>query len=268
MRLDRTSRDPSRNRGFTLLELLIVIAIIAALATILLTTMGSAKRRTQIAVARSQISALKAALANYKSDMGRYPRLTARPTVVGANGNSPAYEDDCVALYAGLRNKPTVEVGGGQNSPYVDGWKAEYVGYLNGPTDVRTINGMMSVLASEHIAAIDPDDHDKMLTLQFQQTHLPSAGPGANGPLVFLDPWGNPYHYREWLSVRSNVKDSMVTTATNRSPIFDPGDVGPVMTDADDRPHSTESYDIWSSGPNGVNEFGSPESDDVCSWRD
>ena len=35
-----------------------------------------------------------------------------------------------------------------------------------------------------------------------------------------------------------------------------------------DRPHNPESFDLWSNGPNGINEFGHAESDDVTSWSD
>ena len=48
-----------RSLGFTLLELLIVVAIIGVLATLILSGLASARRRTQIAVARTNISAIR-----------------------------------------------------------------------------------------------------------------------------------------------------------------------------------------------------------------
>lgn len=249
----------NRHRGFTLIELLIVIAIIAVLGTLLLTGLSSAKKRTQVAVSRSHITALKAALANYKSDMGRYPRLTVRPT---ASGDGAHYDDDCIALYAALRNRATVTTGGGQNSPYVDDWKPEYVGLI---VD-RTQNGRanMGSDGTEYCDPINPSDAELVTTLAFQQQHLPTNN--GQQPLVFMDPWQNPYHYREWASVRSSVKDQLITAAIPRT-ISKPAEVeGSVLSSAQDRPHSPEGFDIWSNGPNTVNEYGSPDSDDVTSW--
>ena len=253
-------------RAFTLIELLIVIAIIAVLSTVLMTALSGAKKRTQIAVAKSQITALKAALANYKSDMGRFPRRSQRPT---SATDATAYNDDCVALYAALRNKPTLGAGGGQNSPYVDDWKAEYVGWV---TDTGGMNATTNFYSdgTQYVERVPPDEAEDLMTLNYQNQHLPSNAGGGNGPLVFLDPWGNPYHYREWASVRSNYKDLMITTPVSRNGLATPPTVeGNVITDnIRDRPHNPEGFDIWSNGPNGVNEYGHPESDDVTSWSE
>jgi prepilin-type N-terminal cleavage/methylation domain-containing protein len=261
------SPQPQLHRGFTLIEILIVIAIIGILSTILLTALSGAKKRTQVAVAKSQITALKAALANYKSDMGRYPRLSMRPTGTGNPGDGVWYDDDCVALYAALRNKPTLEVGGGQNSPYVDDWKPEYVGIFTGGTTPTASNvpGAMGSKGSVYTEPVPIVDHDKILTLDYQKQHA-SNDPA---PLVFLDPWGSPYHYREWSSVRTLLKDQLLNTPiTTRSCVLPIELEGTVIASPSDSPHNAEGFDIWSNGPNSVNEFGHPDSDDVVSWRE
>ncbi|MGE0713163.1 MAG: prepilin-type N-terminal cleavage/methylation domain-containing protein [Planctomycetota bacterium] len=268
----RIEQLKARGRGFTLIELLIVIAIIAILATVLLTALSGAKKRTQIAVAKSQITALKAALANYKSDMGRYPRRAIRPTGTANPGDGGWYDDDCIALYAALRNKPTLEVGGGQNSPYVDDWKPEYIGYFSsggtsGEPSENAANAMGSNgVSGPYVERVPETDHGNLLTLAYQKTHKP--GSGGSQQLIFLDPWGAPYHYREWASVRSNLKDFLITNPIGRSCTADPNAEGAVIQNPQDRPHNPEGFDIWSNGPNGVNEYGDPESDDVCSWRE
>lgn len=71
--LNRTSRNGCRTRGFTLVELLVVLAILALLAGIVgpkvLGQLGGAKAKT----AAVQISDLEKTLELFKLDVGRYP---------------------------------------------------------------------------------------------------------------------------------------------------------------------------------------------------
>jgi prepilin-type N-terminal cleavage/methylation domain-containing protein len=67
---------PSRPLGFTLIELLVVIAVIAILAGLVLQTAGYAQKKAARSRAEAEIAALSAALENYKSDIGDYPKLT------------------------------------------------------------------------------------------------------------------------------------------------------------------------------------------------
>lgn len=248
-------------RGFTLIELLIVVAIIGVLATMLLSAIFGAKTKTQIGVAKSQIKSIQAALSMYEGDHGRFPRHTARPTGATIGANDVCWNDDAPALYMALRNRPTVELGGGQNSPYLD-WKAEATGRLPVPAGVAI--GTMG----QGIDPVQPVDHEKLNTAPFQQLHKR----GTANLLVLLDPWGNPYHYREWASVRQSAKDGYMNnpTATARPIVPLPGGMqqgqAPVPGPVTDNVHSPETYDIWSNGPNGVNEWGAPGSDDVTSW--
>ncbi|MDF1662812.1 MAG: hypothetical protein P1V97_13630, partial [Planctomycetota bacterium] len=68
----------------------------------------------------------------------------------------------------------------------------------------------------------------------------------AKGLPVILDPWGNAYHYREWASKR---QDWAAKAAQ-----------GPAGPDACMNP---AGFDLWSNGPDGVNNFGDPDSDDL-----
>ncbi|MGE0712195.1 MAG: prepilin-type N-terminal cleavage/methylation domain-containing protein [Planctomycetota bacterium] len=258
-----------RGRGFTLIELLVVIAIIAILSTLLLGAVMRGKVQAQRAAAKSQLRALDAALANYKSDMGRYPRR-ARPMGTAAPGDGAWYDDDCIALYAALRNRPTLEVGGGPNGPYVDGWKPEYIGtFTSGATSGEPTQNAANAMGSDgalgpYVEPVPPTDHELLATLAYQKAHQP----GGAHPLVFLDPWGNPFHYREWSSVRGNLKEHLITTPILRAATPSPEGGGPVIATPQDRPHHPGGYDIWSNGPNGINEYGDPDSDDVVSWRE
>ncbi len=69
-------------KGFTLVELLTVMAVIAILAGLVLSTAGYVQKKAAMSKAQSEIAALSAACESYKADNGVYPR---GPTTSGSN---------------------------------------------------------------------------------------------------------------------------------------------------------------------------------------
>lgn len=63
----------SRNRGFTLLELLVVIVIIGALAGLIAPRYFDQLGKSNTKIARAQLVSLEKALDQYRLDVGRYP---------------------------------------------------------------------------------------------------------------------------------------------------------------------------------------------------
>ena len=63
--------------AFTLIELLIVIAIIVVLTGLILTTIGYVQKKEARARAETEIAAISAACESYKADNGIYPRGNA-----------------------------------------------------------------------------------------------------------------------------------------------------------------------------------------------
>lgn len=264
---DFVRRAANARRGFTLIELLIVIAIIGVLAAMLLGAIFKARTRSLEAIAKSEIQSIKSALAMYESDHGRFPRWGAppngaRPTTMGDAFN------DAAALYRGLRNKPTLVLGGGQNSPYLE-WKSEKIGVVDAAA-LRTFQA--TIFAANPPIPLTSADADRVNVATFQNGY---RGPASGQVLVLLDPWGNPYNYREWGSVRQSVKDTFMansTAAPGFGLVLAPANNrqgAPVLPAAQlrDAPHTPTSFDIWSNGSNGVNEFGTIDSDDLTSWR-
>lgn len=81
-----TVRMPTRVRGFTLLELLVVVAIIALLVGYVAPRYFSQVGKSEVSLARAQIDSLEKALDQYRLDTGHYPSteqglaaLQARP---------------------------------------------------------------------------------------------------------------------------------------------------------------------------------------------
>src|SRR5262245_31871250 len=119
-------RPRRASRGFTLLELIVVIGIIAVLSGLLFAVNASAINRAKIARARADIRALELAVSSYHSDTGRYPR---RPGPIDA---TTIWQNDITWLYAALRNEGLPALGGGNGSraPYDCGeWTPKNLGF-------------------------------------------------------------------------------------------------------------------------------------------
>jgi general secretion pathway protein G len=70
--VERAFRRP-REKGFTLLELLVVVVIIGLLAGFVAPRYFSQVGKSEVATAKAQIDALEKALDQYRLDVGRYP---------------------------------------------------------------------------------------------------------------------------------------------------------------------------------------------------
>lgn len=72
-RLTSNIKHPTSKKGFTLVELLVVIVIISILATLLMANFIGARQRARDAVRKSDVKQIQAALEIYRADNGSYP---------------------------------------------------------------------------------------------------------------------------------------------------------------------------------------------------
>jgi len=77
------------NRGFTLLELLIVIAIIGVLAAIVFAALGESRQKARNAAVVSQMDEYQKALELFYAENGYYPKTTSNRTAKFCMGDSP-----------------------------------------------------------------------------------------------------------------------------------------------------------------------------------
>ncbi len=101
MKQPRNPRSPAV--GFTLVELLTVIAIIAILAGLVLSTAGYIQKKAAHSRAESEIAAMEAAVESYKADNGAYVSSNATDALDAKLSVNPSgYKSASLDLYKAL----------------------------------------------------------------------------------------------------------------------------------------------------------------------
>lgn len=152
---------PSFARGFTVLEILIVIAVFGLLATLAVLSLNSARARARDAQRISDISVLRNAFSQYYLERSNYPasggvslgQPGTKTDVFGYGGFSSAQEANGVIYLNRVPTGPTV------NEYY------RYHGGANGyslrfQTETDTLLGKANVYYG-HASGIDGKDEEK-----------------------------------------------------------------------------------------------------------
>jgi prepilin-type N-terminal cleavage/methylation domain-containing protein len=170
----RSYSSLSDGSAFTLIELIVVIAIIVILMGLVLSTIGYAQKKAARSRAETEIAAISAACESYKADNGVYPRDPTANTATDSL-NARTMGDPTTALYSGASLVLYRALSGDRNLD-------------------RTVN------ASDENFNIDGSTLSPPLTSPPQSYFtfkpkmlLPSGGTGA--VTAIADPFGNSYGY-------------------------------------------------------------------------
>jgi type II secretory pathway pseudopilin PulG len=93
-------------QAFTIVELLIVTAMILVLAGLILATSGYVQKKAARSRAEAEIAAMSAALENYKADNGIYPRDATTDALDARAPIASAYQPASLYLYNQLAGAP------------------------------------------------------------------------------------------------------------------------------------------------------------------
>lgn len=235
--------NPTRRRvsGFTLIEMLVVIAIIAVLAGLLLPTLAAAKQRGRIAAARAGVHNLQVAISSFKSTYHVFP------------ASKDAYSGSSDFTFgttwsSGALLKPTYPSIVSVGSPAYQNCNAEVIALLR-PASLAATPQLQAIAATGNTQGIDFLNAKKT-----GSTDVSGIGPDG----VMRDPWGNPY---------------IITIDLNFDERCTDGYYGPVRQRSGQSSDVKADVMIWSFGPDGkVDSTGSakvtsPENkDNILSW--
>jgi len=165
--------SPRGARGFTLIEMLVVIGIIAILAGILLPVIARAKTNAKKTTAKAEMQNLISAISAYEAEYSRPP---ASPFVEGLL-SAPAMSGRDYT-YGGfdrsgnqVKNRPPIQAG----------------------PDQRTNDVVMNIIMARDLGSNKDHKRNPRRVSTFKANPSDGTRGGLDDDGVLRDPWGNPY---------------------------------------------------------------------------
>jgi len=192
--MNHSSLSPVRCRAFTLVEMLVVIAIIGILASVLLPVLSNAKKKAAIAKAKMEMSQIENAIIAYETEYGRFPSSPG-----AAAGGVPDFTFGTINTGANY----TITNGNG-----TDANNAQLVGILMSITNFN--NGA----ATANPNYIRNPKKIEFLSGKISKGNAGAAIPGIGEDGVYRDPWGNPYMVTIDMDYNGYCKDAFYRLRT------------------------------------------------------